>query len=63
MKFSLDIELDHDVHYQFYNEKELRKQIYQQGDEDKYLHEILVRYEPSVLKNIIKPFVTDVFSF
>lgn len=43
-KFSLDREAAEDSHYEFVEEQNIRKKLYAAGDENKYFHEILIRY-------------------
>ncbi|MBQ6582237.1 MAG: hypothetical protein IJH77_00265, partial [Mogibacterium sp.] len=42
-KFSLDEELASDSHYEFDDEDLVRKRLFREGDQDLYLHEILIR--------------------
>ena len=42
--FCLDEERADDSHYEFRNEKAVRRKLYQKGAEDKYFHEIVLRY-------------------
>ena len=42
--YSFDEEAARDSHAIFTSEKEIRKKLYMPGDEEKYLHEILIRY-------------------
>ena len=42
--FSLDFEAADDSHYEFTDEKKIRRSIYKTGDENLYLHEIFIRY-------------------
>ena len=66
-KFCLDAEYASDAHYEFYAEDKIRKLIYQEGDEDKYFHEILIRYvqnhSGSDLLTLIEPFITISFHY
>ena len=66
-KFSLDEEGAADSHYEFKEEREIRKKLYVAGDEDKYLDEILIRYAaqygPQCLKGLILPYVTAQFHY
>ena len=61
-KFSLDKELASDSHYQFNAEGEIRKALYQKGDEKKYLHEILIKFVKQQggdkLLTVIYPYIT-----
>lgn len=65
--FSLDAEYASDSHYEFYKEDKIRELIYQKGDEDKYFHEILIRYvknkSGSDLLSLIDPFITMRFHY
>ena len=65
--FSLDEEGAADSHYEFKEEREIRKKLYVAGDEDKYLDEILIRYAaqygPQCLKGLILPYVTAQFHY
>ena len=65
--FCLDAEYASDSHYEFYAENMIRKLIYQKGDEDKYFHEILIRYvqkySGSDLLKLIEPFITMRFHY
>lgn len=66
-KFSLDKEVASDSHYEFKAEAEIRKILYQKGDEDKFLHEILIAF----LKNqsgekllaVLRPYITAQYHF
>jgi len=64
-KFSLDAEYASDSHYEFYAEDKIRELLYQEGDEDRYFHEILIRYvqnqSGSALLSLIEPFITMSF--
>ncbi len=42
--FSLDFEDAHDSHYEFEDEEAARRILYQSGDEDLFLHEIMIRF-------------------
>ena len=65
--FFLDAEYASDSHYEFYAENEIRKLIYQNGDEDKYFHEILIRYVQKQsgedLLTLIKPFIVTCYRY
>ncbi len=67
LKFSLDKEAASDSHYEFTNEAELRKALKQPGDEELYLHEILIRYAnkhgAASLLSVIYPYVTAQFHY
>lgn len=43
-KFSLDYEDANDSHYEFTDEDTVRKNIYREGDEKLYLHDVFRRY-------------------
>ena len=66
-KFSLDKELASDSHYEFKAEAEIRKELFQKGDEEKFLHEILIAF----LKNqsgekllaVLRPYITAQYHF
>lgn len=65
--YSLDKEAANDSHYEFAEEQKIRKILYAPGDENKYFHEILVRYVQvhggeSLLSQIM-PYVTKQFHF
>ena len=66
-KYSLDCELASDSHYEFFNEKEIRKLLYQEKDEDLYLDEIFSRYlrdhTGDKLIELIGPFITATYHF
>lgn len=62
-KYSLDINKEYDSHYEFYDEKRIRKLIYVKEDENKYLHEILTRYVYKDLLNILKPYIIHEYHF
>lgn len=61
-KYSLDYEMTSDFHYEFRDEKGLRKKIYSSGDEKKYLAEVLIRYVQmnggNALLSALHPFIT-----
>ena len=66
-KYSLDRESASDSHYEFRAEAEIRKELYQKGDEEKFLHEILIAF----LKNqsgeellaVLRPYITAQYHF
>lgn len=65
--YSLDKESANDSHYEFVEEQKIRKNLYISGDENKYFHEILIRYiqehgGDSLLSQIM-PYVTKQFHF
>ncbi len=66
-KYSLDKESADDCHYEFIEEPKIRKNLYTPGDENKYFHEILIRYVQAhggeALRNQIMPYVTGQFHF
>ncbi len=66
-KYSLDKEAANDSHYEFVEEQAIRKNLYTSGDENKYLHEILIRYIQAyggeILLGQITPFITAQFHF
>ncbi len=65
--FSLDDEGACDSHYEFVNEKGVRRKMYEEGDENKYLDEILTRYAKqhgaSALVDAMMPFITAQFHY
>ena len=67
--FSLDYEAADDSHYEFKDEKSIRKLLYKDGDEDLYLHQILLRFmnkhrgNGNKLLELIRPYVTEEFHF
>lgn len=66
-KYSLDKETANDSHYEFVEEQKIRKSIYLPGDENKFFHEILIRYVQAhgsnALLSLIMPYVTGQFHF
>lgn len=66
-KFSLDREAAEDSHYEFVEEQNIRKKLYAAGDENKYFHEILIRYVQAyggaALRGQILPYVTAQFHY
>lgn len=66
-KFSLDKEAANDSHYEFIEEQKIRNSLYISGDENKYFHEVLIRYinehGGEALKSQILPYVTGQFHF
>jgi len=66
-KYTLDRETAFDSHYEFRQEQEIRKKLYVSGDENKYLHEILIRYVEDhgsgALRSLIMPYVTAQFHY
>lgn len=66
-KFSLDKEAANDSHYVFWEEQKIRDSMYVLGDENKYFHEILIRYineyGGEALESQILPYVTEQFHF
>lgn len=66
-KYSLDKETANDSHYEFIDESKIRKNLYIYGDENKYFHEILIRYIQEhggdALLSQIMPYVTKQFHF
>ena len=66
-KFSLDREAAEDSHYEFVEEQNIRKKLYAAGDENKYFHEILLRYVQAyggaALRGQILPYVTAQFHY
>ncbi len=66
-KYSLDQEIASDSHYEFCNEKELRRKIYSPGDENKYLAEVLIGYVSlyggNSLVKALRPFLTAEYHF
>lgn len=66
-KFSLDKEAANDSHYVFVEEQKIRNSLYVLGDENKYFHEILIRYinehGGEALKSQILPYVTEQFHY
>ena len=66
-KYSLDKETANDSHYEFVEEQAVRKKLNAVGEEDKFFHEILIRYVKSCggneLLNQILPYVTKQFHF
>lgn len=67
ISFSLDEEAADDSHYQFVDEASVRSVIYEEGDEDLYLHEVFIRYlkdhKGSELYYKIKPYITNEYHF
>ena len=66
-KYSLDEEAACDSHYEFINEKKIRRLLYEKGDENRYLHEIFMRYVQKYngfkLVELIKPYITAQFHY
>lgn len=66
-KYSLDYEMASDSHYEFRDEKGLRKKIYSSGDEKKYLAEVLIRYVQmnggNALLSVLYPFITAQYHY
>ena len=66
-KYSLDYEMASDFHYEFRDEKGLRKKIYSSGDEKKYLAEVLIRYVQTnggnALLSALHPFITAQYHY
>ena len=66
-RYSLDLELTSDSHYEFSDEEKVRQALYQPGDENRYFAEILIRYMAehggSRLLEKIRPFVTAQFHY
>ena len=66
-KYSLDYEMASDFHYEFRDEKGLRKKIYSSGDEKKYLAEVLIRYVQmnggNALLSALHPFITAQYHY
>lgn len=66
-KYSLDYEMASDSHYEFRDEKGLRKKIYSSGDEKKYLAEVLIRYVQmnggNALLSALYPFITAQYHY
>ncbi|MCM1307545.1 MAG: hypothetical protein NC223_02990 [Butyrivibrio sp.] len=42
--FSLDEESASDSHYEFKDEAQIRKSLFKEGDEEKYLHEVFIAF-------------------
>ena len=65
--YSLDQESANDSHYEFVEEQKIRDSLYVPGDENKYFHEILIRYinehDGEELLNLIKPYITAQFHY
>ena len=66
-KYCLDYEMASDSHYEFFDEKGLRKRIYSSGDEKKYLAEVLIRYVQmnggNALLSALHPFITTQYYY
>ncbi|MDD6046207.1 MAG: hypothetical protein PUC97_02105 [bacterium] len=66
-KYCLDYEMASDSHYEFCDEKGLRKRIYSSGDEKKYLAEVLIRYVQTnggnALLSALHPFITAQYHY
>lgn len=66
-KYSLDEETASDSHYTFTDEEKIRSLLYEKGDENRYLDEILIRYLKShsgaELLHLILPYVTAQFHY
>lgn len=65
--FWLDYEAADDSHYQFLDEQAIRKDLYAEGDENRYFHEILIRFVKehggSWLLSKIEPYITNQYHF
>ncbi len=65
--FWLDYEAADDSHYEFLDEQAIRKDLYVEGDENRYFHEILIRFVKehggSWLLSMIKPYITKHYHF
>ena len=63
----VDYEGASDSHYEFRNESAVRKALYQDGDEDRFLDEIFIRYiaENSGFRllDVIEPYITAQFHY
>lgn len=61
-RFSLDEELASDSHYEFLAEAEIRKRLFQKGDEKKFLHEIMIEFvknqSGNKLLGVLRPYIT-----
>ena len=66
-KYSLDEEAADDSHYEFTEERKIRNSLYISGDENKYFHEILIRFleehSAGALLALIRPYITKEFHF
>ena len=66
-KYCLDCELASDSHYEFSDERAVRKAVYRKGDENMYLAEVFIRvvkqYGGDSLLSAIKPYLTAQFHF
>lgn len=66
-KYSLDEEAASDSHYEFTEEQNVRNALYIPGDEQRYFHEILIRYVCNhggeALLSLIMPYVTQQIHF
>lgn len=66
-KYSLDEEAADDSHYEFTEERKIRNSLYISGDENKYFHEILIRFleenSGGALLALIRPYITKEFHF
>lgn len=66
-KYALDKEAANDSHYEFVEEQKIRNSLHVSGDENKYFHEVLIRYVNEhggeALKSLIMPYVTEQFHF
>lgn len=66
-KFSLDMEFADDLHYWFTDEAGLRKSLWQEGDENLYLHKVMTRYGNQKgaweLRWAVRPFATEIYFF
>ena len=66
-KYSLDKEAANDSHYEFVEEQKIRKSLHVTDDENKYFHEVLIRYVQAyggeALLSQIMPYVTEQFHF
>lgn len=66
--FFLDEEAADDSHYGFTNEKAIREQLYQPGDESLLLDQILIRYakqngSSALYWQLIRPYVTEQYHY
>ena len=65
--YCLDKETASDSHYKFKAEAEIRKILYQKGDEEKFLHEILIAFlkhqSGEKLLAVLRPYITAQWHF
>lgn len=65
--FWLDEEAADDSHYAFAEEQMIRARLHTAGDENRYFHEILIRFVErhggGALLNLIRPYITDQLHF